>query len=103
MYGPVLELVPHSCQKHLKLRRLPSQCASKQADADALIALGVVEDLIFADLLELLVFWPGVNRDFEIVLLDVHEASFFYPIPVIGVMWNRLFILLRRFDDELDE
>lgn len=99
MDRPILELLPQSGEKHLELSWLPAQHARKQANPDALVALGVVDELVLAYLLELLVLRPGVYGDLEEVLLDVHKACIFYPLLVLGVDGNRFAILLRGFDD----
>ena len=99
MDTPIFELLPQPGQEHLELGRLPAQHTREQADADTLVAFGIVDELILADLFELLVLGPGVHGDLEEVLLDIHKACVFNPLLVLAVYGNWLAILLRRFDD----
>ena len=103
MHGPIPQLRPRPGQQHLKLRRLPAQNPGKQPDANALIALGIIDELELADLLEVAVLRPRIARDLEQPLLDIDEAGFAEPGGEVGVGGHGFAVLGRGFADEPGE
>ena len=93
MYALVFDFRSELGAEDLDLCQLPFQLAREQADAEALAAFEVLDEVVFRDLLELFAFGPGVERDLEQVFFDVDEPGFFEPwfVFVVSGYWPAVF------------